>query len=245
VTVAIHHEVSGPPDAPALLLGGSLGTTLEIWDGQAPLATRLRTVRYEHRGHGRSPAPPGPYEIADLGRDVLALMDRLGLEQASHCGVSLGGMVGMWLAANAPERVDRLILICTSAHMPSASAWAERAATVRRTGGTDAIADAVVDRWLTPEYAAARPEVRAALREMLIGAVPEGYAACCDAIQHMDLRPLLGRIEAPTLVISGADDQATPPPHQRLIADAIARATRCCPRPRTSRRSSRPKRSPR
>ena len=146
VTVVIHHEVSGPPDVRALLLGGSLGTTLEMWDGQAPLAQRLRTVRYDHRGHGRSPAPPGPYEIADLGRDVLDLMDRLGLERASHCGVSLGGMVGMWLAANAPQRVDRLILICTSAHMPPASAWAERAATVRRTGGTDAIADAVVEQ---------------------------------------------------------------------------------------------------
>ena len=224
MTVAIHHDVSGPADAPTLLLGGSLGTTLEMWDGQAPLAARLRTFRYDHRGHGRSPAPPGPYEIADLGRDVLALMDRLGLERASHCGVSLGGMEGMWLAANAPERVDRLILICTSAHMPPASAWAERAQTVRDTGGTEAIADAVVDRWVTPEHAAARPEVRAWLRKMLIGAAPEGYAACCDAIQHMDLRPLLGRIEAPTLVISGAEDQAAPPDHQRQLADAIAGA---------------------
>jgi 3-oxoadipate enol-lactonase len=221
VAVALHHEVSGPADAPALLLGGSLGTTLAMWESQAPLAERLRTVRYDHRGHGRSPAPPGPYEIADLGRDALALMDRLGLAQASHCGVSLGGMVGMWLAANAPERVERLILICTSAHMAPASAWAERAATVRRTGGTEAIADAVVERWLTPEYAAARPDVRATLRDMLVGASPEGYAACCDAIGDMDLRPLLGRIAAPTLVISGAEDQAAPPEHQRLIADAI------------------------
>jgi 3-oxoadipate enol-lactonase len=192
-----------------------------MWDGQAPLAERLRTVRYDHRGHGRSPAPPGPYEIADLGRDVLALMDRLGLDRASQCGVSIGGMAGMWLAANAPERVERLILICTSAHMPPASAWAERAATVRRTGGTEAIADAVVERWLTPEYAAARPDVRASLRAMLVGASPEGYASCCDAIRHMDLRPLLDRIEAPALVISGAEDQAAPPEHQRLIADAI------------------------
>src|SRR5215207_1011121 len=96
---------------------------------------------------GSAPAPPGPYEIADLGRDALALMDRLGLERASYCGVSLGGMVGMWLGAYAPERVERLILICTSAHMPPASAWAERAALVRRTGGTKVIVDAVVVRW--------------------------------------------------------------------------------------------------
>src|SRR5215203_6172649 len=164
MTVALHHEVHGPADASVLLLGGSLGTTLAMWDGQTPLGQRLSTVRYEHRGHGRSPAPPGPYEIADLGRDVIALMDRLELQRASHCGVSLGGMVGMWLAANAPERVDRLILICTSAHMPPAWAWAERAATVRRSDGTEAIADAVVERWLTPGFAAARPDVRAALR---------------------------------------------------------------------------------
>jgi 3-oxoadipate enol-lactonase len=221
VTVALHHEIAGRKDAPVLLLGGSLGTTTAMWDGQAPLTQRVRTVLYDHRGHGRSPAPPGPYEIADLGRDVLALMDRLGLERASHGGVSLGGMVAMWLAANAPDRVERLILICTSAHMPPASAWAERAATVRRTGGTEAIADAVVDRWLTPAYAAARRDVLGTLRDMLLAAPPEGYAACCEAIQRMDQRPLLARIRAPTLVISGADDQAAPPEHQRLIADAI------------------------
>jgi 3-oxoadipate enol-lactonase len=222
--VRLHHESSGPADAPVLLLGGSLGTTTAMWDTQAPLADRLRTIRYDHRGHGRSPAPPGPYEIADLGRDVLALMDDLGLERASHGGVSLGGMVGMWLAANAPERVERLILICTSAHMPPASAWADRAATVRRAGGTEPIADAVVDRWLTPGYAAAHPEVREQLRDMLLGAPAEGYAACCDAIERMDLRPLLGRIEAPTLVISGADDEAAPPEHQQRIAQAVPRA---------------------
>lgn len=224
MTVPLHHELAGPKDAPVLLLGGSLGTTTAMWDDQAPLAERVRVVRYDHRGHGRSPAPPGPYEIADLGRDVLALMDDLGLERASHGGVSLGGMVGMWLAATAPERIERLVLICTSAHMPPASAWAERAATVRRAGSTEPVADAVVDRWLTPGYAAARPEVRARLRDMLLSAPAEGYAACCDAIERMDLRPLLGRIEAPTLVISGADDEAAPLEHQQRIADGVPTA---------------------
>ena len=178
-------------------------------------------IRYDHRGHGRSPAPSGPYEIADLGRDVLALMDDLGLERATHGGVSLGGMIGMWLAANAPERVEWLILICTSAHMPPASAWANRAATVRSAGTTEPIADAVVDRWLTPGHAAAHPELRARLRDMLISAPAEGYAACCDAIEQMDLRPLLGHIESPTLVVSGADDLAAPPDHQQRIAQAV------------------------
>jgi pimeloyl-ACP methyl ester carboxylesterase len=113
----VDRETSGPAGAPVLLMGSSLGTSREMWDGQLPLAERLRLVRYDHRGHGASPVPPPPYEIADLGRDVLALMDSLGIESASYCGLSIGGMVGMWLGANAPERIERLVLICTSAHM--------------------------------------------------------------------------------------------------------------------------------
>jgi 3-oxoadipate enol-lactonase len=217
----LHSEVSGPDDAPVLLLGGSLGTTLKMWDGQLALAERLRLVRYDHRGHGRSPIPPGPYEIEDLGRDVLALLDALELERVSYCGLSIGGMVGMWLGANAPERIDRLVLICSSAHMTPASAWAERAAKVREAGTVEVVADAVVARWLTPEYAASHPELVAELRAMLVANDPEGYAACCGAIERMDLRDQLARITAPTLVISGAQDEAIPPEHQRLIAHAI------------------------
>jgi 3-oxoadipate enol-lactonase len=221
MTVALHHEVAGPEDAPVVLLGGSLGTTLRMWDGQAPLAERLRLVRCDHRGHGGSPVPPGPYEIADLGRDVLALLDGLGLERASYCGLSIGGMVGIWLGAHAPERVDRLVLLCTSAHLPPASVWAERAAAVRRAGTTEVIADAVVERWLTPAHAAAHPGERARLRAMLASTSPDGYVACCGAIERMDLRADLGRIVAPTLVVSGASDPSTPPEHQRAIAAAI------------------------
>src|SRR5947209_7687452 len=114
----LHYEIAGPADAPALLMGGSLGTTLHMWEGQLRLAAHLRVVRFDHRGHGGSPVPPGPYEIADLGRDVLELIDVLGVDGASYCGLSLGGMVGMWLGANASERIDRLVLVCTSAYMP-------------------------------------------------------------------------------------------------------------------------------
>jgi 3-oxoadipate enol-lactonase len=210
-----HHEIAG--DGPPVLMGSSLGTTLHMWDAQLPLAERFRLIRYDHRGHGGSPSPPGPYEIADLARDVLELdIDR------AHCvGLSIGGMVGMWLAANAPERIDRLVVICTSALMGPASMWQERAATVLEAGSTEPIADPVVDRWLTPGFAAEHPDARAKLRAMLTSADPEGYAACCGAIERMDLRGELGRISAPTLVISGADDLATPVEHQRLIAAAI------------------------
>jgi len=219
--MTLHHEDSGPAHAPVLLMGGSLGTTVEMWDGQLAFADRFRLVRFDHRGHGRSPAPPGPYEIADLGTDVLALMDALGIERASYCGVSIGGMVGMWLAANAPERIDRLVLICTSAHMPPATLWQERAAAVLAAGSTEGIADGVVERWLTPGFEAEHPWARARLRAMLVAADPVGYAACCGAIERMDLRSDLPRIAAPALVISGSDDHATPIEHQRLIANAI------------------------
>lgn len=216
-----HHRIDGPDDAPALVLGSSLGADLTMWEAQVPLSLRRRLVRFDHRGHGRSPAPPGPYEVADLARDVLALFDHLGIERASYAGVSLGGMIGMWLAANAPERIDRLVLICTAAHMPPASAWRDRAATVRDADTTEPIADTVVDRWLTPPFAAAHPDLRARLRAVLTAADPAGYAACCGAIERMDLRPELGRIRARTLVISGADDLATPPELQRTIAAGI------------------------
>ena len=223
--VALHHAQDGPADAPALLMAGSLGTTHAMWEPQLPaLAGSLRVIRVDLRGHGASPAPPGPYEIGDLGRDVLALLDRLGLERASFCGLSIGGMVGMWLAAHAPARVERLVLICTAAHLPPASAWAERAATVRAAGTTEPIADAVVSRWLTPAFADARPEVRAWLRGMLAESPPEGYAACCGAIERMDLRPDLPAIAAPTLVVAGADDPAAPPEHAQAIARAVPRA---------------------
>ena len=222
MSAQLHHELDGPEGAPVVLLGPSLGTTLRVWDAQVPvLAGRLRVVRFDHRGHGGSPVPPGPYEIADLARDVLALMDRLGVRRAHYCGLSIGAMVGMWLGANAPERVDRLVLICTSAHMPPASAWAQRAAAVLAAGTPEAVADPVVDRWLTPAFAAAHPEVRARLRDMLVSMPADGYAACCGAIERMDLRGDLPHIAAPTLVISGADDHATAPEHQRLIAAAV------------------------
>jgi 3-oxoadipate enol-lactonase len=215
------HQSFGPPDAPALLLGSSLGTDTRMWEGQRPLSETLRLIAFAHRGHGGSPAPPGPYEIADLAADVLELMDELGLQRASYCGLSLGGMIGMWLAANASERIERLVLICTAAHMPNASAYAERAALVRREGSTEPVADGVVAKWLTPAYAAAHPDVRAELRSMVTDSDPEGYASCCEAVAAMDLREQLGGITAPTLVISGADDTATPVELQQAIARAI------------------------
>ena len=226
MSAALHHEIAGPADAPVVLLGHSLGTSTRMWDGVAPAlaAHGLRVVAFDHRGQGRSPVPPGPYEIADLAGDVLALMDDLGVRRAHYCGLSIGAMVGMWLGAHAPERVDRLALLCTSAHHAPASAWAQRAAAVLAAGTTEPVADSVVDRWLTPAFAAAHPEVRAHLRALLVASPPVGYAACCGAIERMDLRPGLPRIAAPALVVAGAEDPATTPAHAEQIAAAIAGA---------------------
>ncbi|MBQ0902061.1 3-oxoadipate enol-lactonase [Micromonospora sp. U21] len=221
MTSQLHASVDGPPDAPVLILGSSLGTTAAMWQRQVPqLAERFRVVRYDHLGHGLSAVPPGPYTIEQLGRELLALMDDLRVSRAHHAGLSLGGMVAMWVAARAPERVDRLALLCTSPSLGPAEMWRDRAATVRA-AGLEVIADAVVARWFTPALAATRPEVVAAHRAMLTAIPATGYAACCEAIAAMDLRDDLPRIRAATLVVAGGDDPATPVRHGRAIVERI------------------------
>lgn len=222
MTVDVHHEVAGPADADVVLLCGSLGSDLRMWDAQVPalLGAGYRVVRYDHRGHGASPVPDGPYSLADLGSDAIALLDRLGVARAHVVGLSLGGMVGMWLAQNAPERVDRLVLCCTSAELGPASMWNERIAAVDA-GGSAAVASAVAERWLTAATRAARPERAAWLRDMIAATPGLGYAACCAAIRDMTLLDGLADITAPTLVIAGSADPATPPEHGQRIADAV------------------------
>jgi 3-oxoadipate enol-lactonase len=217
----LNHRLEGAPDAPTVVLSGSLGTDLSMWGPQArALAERFRVLRYDLRGHGGSAAPPGPYSMSDLGEDLLALMDQVGIERAALCGLSIGGMLSMWVAANAPERVSALIACCTSAYLGEETPYAERAAAVRR-AGVEPIADAVIGRWFTPRFAAQHPDTVRAMRERLIAVPPEGYAGCCDAIDGMDLRVALGSIRAPTLIVAGEADLATPPEHGRAIAEAI------------------------
>lgn len=208
--VRLHRVEDGPADGPVVVLANSLGTSLAMWDGQVPaLAAGHRVIRFDLRGHGGSPAVPGPYEIADLGRDILGLLDELDLERADLVGISIGGMGAMWVAAHAPARVGRLVLCCTSARLGPPEGWAARAALVRRSGMA-AVVDTVVARWLTPAGAAGDPALVARLRAM-IGAVDgAAYAAWCEAIERMDLRPELAAIRAPTLVIAGAEDPAIP-----------------------------------
>lgn len=219
--VEVDHVVTGPQDAPVVVLSNSLGSTYAMWDAQLEaLEEQFRVVRYDTRGHGASPVPAGPYTIDDLVDDVVALLDRLGVERAHVVGLSLGGMTGMRLAARDPGRVDRLVVLCTGAWLEPASAWHERAATVRE-HGTGAVAEAVVQRWFTTPYLDASPDTKAACEATVAGTPAEGYAACCEAIATMDLRSDLRAISAPTLAIAGADDPATPPAFLEAIAEAV------------------------
>lgn len=214
--MTLYHRLDGPEDAPPLVFSNSIGTTLELWDAQGPaVMPAFRVLRYDQLGHGRSDVPPGPYTVERLGRELLALLDELGIERASFCGLSLGGTVGMWLGANAPERIDRLVLAGTSAYFGPPERWVERAALVRAEG-TEPIADATMGRWFTPAFAGTAP-----FREMLVETPREGYAACCEAIRDWDFHVELGSVRAPTLVLVGSDDPATPPSDAQAIADGI------------------------
>ena len=217
--VEVHAQADGDPDAPVVLLIGSLGSTLAMWDAQVPaLRERFRVVRYDTRGHGRSPVPAGPYSLDDLVDDAVALLDRLGIARAHVVGLSLGGMTAIRLAAREPARVDRLALLCTSALLGPASGWTDRAAAVRE-GGSGAVAEAVVERWFTP--AGRLPERVRRMQDMVADTPAEGYAACCEAIAAMDLRGDLALIGSPTLALAGADDPATPPAHLAAIVGAV------------------------
>lgn len=219
--VPLHHEISGPSGSPPLVLSESLGSDLTIWDPQLERLNRdFKVIRYDHRGQGRSPVPDGPYRLDDLGADVIALLDHLELERVDFCGLSLGGMVGMWLAIHHPDRIDRLVLFCTSASLGAADAWHERAAIVRAQG-MEAVAGAVVERWFTHPYAREHPDLIHRMEEMVLRTSPGGYASCCEAIAEMDLRGDLVRISSDTLVVGAAEDSAIPPEHSRLIAESI------------------------
>ena len=213
--------VEGPRDAPPLVLLCSLGSTVDMWTPQRrDLAGGYRVISLDTRGHGGSPVPDGPCAVADLAADVLETLDDLGVERASFAGVSLGGAIAQAIALGAPERVATLVLLCTSARFGDPEPWHERAATVRA-GGVGAVADAVVARWFTPRYAQAEPATVDAMRSMISATPAAGYAACCEAIAGWDVISALGAVSAPTLVIAGAEDPATPPAHAEVIASTV------------------------
>lgn len=222
--VELAYQLTGPrPDAPTVVLLGSLGSDRSMWDPQvSTLAASYNMLAVDVRGHGESPVPTGSYTVSALAGDVLELLDRLGLEAVHVVGLSLGGAIAQHLAESAPHRVRTLTLLCTAAKFGEPAGWLERAAFVREQG-TAALAGAVVARWFSPAFA--DEDVVARSLAMVAGTPDEGYARCCEALASWDGREALGRIAAPTLVIAGAQDPATPPATLAAIADGVAGAT--------------------
>jgi 3-oxoadipate enol-lactonase len=225
VTDLLHHRIDGPENdaaAPTLVMLGSLGSTLEMWEPNVPaLAEHFRVVRLDNLGHGGSPVPPGPYSMPGLAATALATLDALGIERFAWCGLSLGGMIGMYLGSEHGDRVSRLVLCCTTACFEDKEPWRQRLETVRAEG-TGPVAGPVSARWFSAGYAAAHPDVAARAAGWIAGTDDAGYAASCAAIAAWDHRDRLPAVTPPTLVIGGADDLATPiEPHARRLASTI------------------------
>jgi len=217
----IYVEVTGRDGAPALMLSNSLGTNLNMWDPQVDeFAKHFRVVRYDRRGHGRSGVPQGPYSMERFGRDVLAVLDALEIEKTSWCGLSMGGMVGQWLGAHAPDRVEKLILSNTNSYYADKAPWSDRIKFVE-SKGLAAMVDANMQRWFTAGFRERAPEAMARMRDMFVATKVPGYVGCCEAIRDMDFRASNSSITAPTLVIVGSQDAATPPSAGEAIAQAI------------------------
>ena len=222
--VILNYRLDGDEALPLLVLSNGLGTDLSMWDPQIPaLAREFRVLRYDTRGHGASAAPAAPFSIEHLGRDVLALLDRVGAPSAHFCGLSMGGMIGQWLGIHVPQRLQRLVLAHTAACIGSPAMWNERIDVVRAKGMT-AISDAALARWFTPGFIAREPGTASAVKAVLARTSAAGYAGCCAAIRDADFREDVARIEVPTLVISGTRDVATPVADGRFLAQRIAGA---------------------
>ena len=217
----LYYVIDGPADAPVLVLSNSLGTSADMWAQQIPaFARHFRVLRYDTRGHGRSSVPEGEYSFAQLGGDVIELLDHLNIERAHFCGLSMGGPTGLWLALEHAARIDRLVLCNTAARIGTAQFWSDRIAAVQNQT-LHAMAPALVERWLTPEYRAAQPGLAQVLVEMLRRTDDAGYTGNCAALRDADLRERLGEIKQRTLVIASTHDLAATPADGRFLTDNI------------------------
>lgn len=223
--VRTRYRWDGSGDSPVLLLANGLGTNLTMWEPQIRCFSKhFRVLRYDQRGHGESSVPPGPYSAEQLGRDVIALLDALEIESCCFCGLSMGGMIGQWLGVNVPDRVSKLVLCNTAAKIGSLDSWNARIDVVLR-GGVEAAVPLVLDRWFTPGFHAAAPEVVDWTRQMLISTSARGYVAGCAAVRDIDQSETIRGIRVKTLVVAGVYDAVTTPAEGRYLADTIAGAS--------------------
>lgn len=222
--VSLHYRWDGPEDAPVMALSNSLGTDIQLWRKVMPaLTTQFRVLRYDTRGHGQSSVPAGPYSIELLSKDVLSLLDLAGVERCIFCGLSIGGMAGIWLGINAPDRIERLILANTAARIGTEESWNERICRVHELG-MESMAESIIERWFTPEFRMHCPHEVQATRAVLAATPAEGYVACCAAIRDAGMKSELRRIVAPTLVIAGASDPVIPLCASHMLHQQIGRS---------------------
>jgi 3-oxoadipate enol-lactonase len=220
----INVSVEGRDGGPTLMLSNSLGSTMQMWEPQMQALTQVfRVVRYDRRGHGKSGVPPGPYSMERFGRDVIAILDDLNIDRVHWCGLSMGGMVGQWLGANAPERMGKIVLANTACYYPDPANWLNRIKTVKE-GGLAAVADAVIANWFTADFREREPQVTANMKAMMLSTPVAGYIACCEALSTLDQRALLPGIKSPTLVIAGRHDMSTTVAAGEMIRSGIPNA---------------------
>ena len=221
IRVALSWEAHGEPSSPGIVLVHSLGANRSIWRSlAASLASSHRVITLDLRGHGASPVPAGPYSLDELAGDVLGVADAAGLSRFRFCGISLGGLVGLHLAARHPERVEALVAANTAAKIGTDAHWSERCRAVRAQGMAG-IADAVIARWFAPGFAEREPATFADLRRIFAATSADGYVACCEAIGAADLTHELRRVAAPTLVVAGELDTSTPVAGARVLNEGI------------------------
>lgn len=219
-----YFELTGPDDAPVLVLSHALGVSLEMWDAQcAALEGRFRILRYDLRGHGRTKIVAGPATVDDLVADLVGLLDRLFLPVVHFAGLSLGGRIGQAFAASHPSRVKSLSLLATAAHFSPQETYSDRAARVR-CEGLSPMVEGILGRWFTPAFHTAHSDEVAAIRALLQRAKPEGYAIACEAVANLDIRPRLADIRAPTMVIAGEQDPAATPACGEYLQSLVAGA---------------------
>ncbi|MFF9622762.1 4-carboxymuconolactone decarboxylase [Streptomyces griseosporeus] len=216
----LQYRFDGPEDAPVLILGPSLGTTWHMWDRQVPeLAQQWRVLRFDLPGHGGAPAHPAG-SVAELTARLLATLDSLGVQRFGYAGCALGGAVGVELALRHPERLASLALIAASPRFGTADEFRQRGVIVR-TNGLDPIARTAPDRWFTGGFAAAQPAITDWAVQMVRTTDPGCYIAACEALAAFDVRPELGRVGVPTLVLVGSEDQVTGPAEARTLVAGI------------------------
>jgi 3-oxoadipate enol-lactonase len=218
----MRYEFSGLESGPVLVFSHPLGTDLTMWDGQAAdFGKQFRVLRYDKRGHGGSSSPAGPYTIEQMGRDAIALLDYLKLDKVNYCGLSIGGQTGMWLGANAPERLNKLVLSNTAAKIGNDDGWNARTDAVTK-GGVKSVSKIVIDRWFTPDFQAKAPTEIEKIRNVFERSDAAGYIASCQAVKAFDFREKVSGVRVPTLVIAGTHDPATTPTDTKFVADRIA-----------------------